>query len=93
MNEHRHPSVVQITRFFEYNHFPEPLHTLAYQCASLKDIMLANIEDDPELVVGLRKLLEAKDCFVRAKVAEENRRKNSLKEGSPLPRPNHTPEG
>jgi len=89
----RHPSVVQVTRFYEFNHLPEPLYTVAHQCATLKDLMLANIEDDPELVIGLRKLLEAKDCFVRASVAQENRRKNSLKEGTPLPRPDHITEG
>jgi hypothetical protein len=31
--------------------------------------MIANLPDSPELVAGLRHLLEAKDCFVRAAIA------------------------
>jgi hypothetical protein len=89
----RHPSVAQVIRFFEYNHLPEPLFTVAHRCGELKDYMLAVLEDDPELTVGLRKLLEAKDCFVRAAVAQENKRKGELAEGKPLSRPNHVTEG
>lgn len=87
----RHPSVEAITRFFEYDHLPEPLFNIAWKCAQLKDTMLEEIEDDPELTVGLRKLLEAKDCFVRASLAQVNRRKNlatgepnNVSEGSPI---------
>jgi hypothetical protein len=32
--------------------------------------MINNLPDGTELTAGLRKLLEAKDCFVRAKVAQ-----------------------
>lgn len=85
--DNRHPSVTSVTRFFEFNHLPEPLLNVAISCAALKDNILDLIEDDPELTVGLRKLLEAKDCFVRAAVAQENRRKTNLNEGAPLPRP------
>ncbi len=31
--------------------------------------MIENLPDSPELVAGLRHLLEAKDCFVRAAIA------------------------
>jgi hypothetical protein len=31
--------------------------------------MISTLPDGPELTAGLRKLLEAKDCFVRAAVA------------------------
>jgi hypothetical protein len=50
--------------------------------------MSDDIESDPELTAGLRKLLEAKDCFIRAKVAEVNKAKGNTDEGAPLPRPN-----
>lgn len=83
----RHPSVEQVSRFFEFTHLPNPLLNVALSCAALKDTMLDLVEDDPELTVGLRKLLEAKDCFVRAAVAQENRRKANINEGAPLPRP------
>lgn len=84
MSEQRHPSVSAVTQFFEYNHLPEPLYTISYQCSTLKDVMLANIEDSAELTAGLRKLLEAKDCFVRAMVAQENKRKGELSQGKPI---------
>lgn len=80
----RNPSVEAVARFFEFSHLPEPLHSIAAECALLKDSMLNNLEDDPELTVGLRKLLEAKDCFVRAAVAQENRRLHVNVEGTPL---------
>jgi hypothetical protein len=82
----RHPSVDAVTRFFEYKHLPQPLGNIANLCSVLKDRMLDELEDDPELTVGLRKLLEAKDCFVRAAVAQENRKKNNDNEGEPLSR-------
>jgi len=60
-----HPATVQILRFFEFDHLPprlqeisRPFHELAHD--------LAGKLDGPELTVGLRKLLEAKDCMVRA---------------------------
>lgn len=36
------------------------------RCGALADDMIASCPDGPELSAGLRKLLEAKDCFVRA---------------------------
>lgn len=83
MNE-RHPSVTAVSQFFEYSHLPEPLFTVSHKCAILKDEMLANLEDSSELTVGLRKLLEAKDCFVRAMVAQENKRKANSELGKPI---------
>ena len=81
------PSVEAVTRFFEFEHLPEPLKTVSKLCSDLKDDILEKLEDDPELTVGLRKLLEAKDCFVRATVAQENRKHSIANEGAPLPRP------
>lgn len=81
----RHPSVEAVNRFFESSHLPEPLKQVMEETISYRNTILALItEDDPELTVGLRKLLEAKDCFIRAKVAEVNRAKGESNEGSPL---------
>lgn len=80
----RHPSVDAVTRFFEYDHLPEPLRSISACCSDLKDDMLDSLDDDPELTAGLRKLLEAKDCFVRAAVAQENRYKENVEEGKPI---------
>jgi hypothetical protein len=67
----RHPSTTGILRYFDYGHLPEhlrpisaPAHALAYQ-------MARELPDGPELTTGLRKLLEAKDCFVRAALDRE----------------------
>lgn len=63
----RHKSVQQIMRFFTYDHLPEGLRGVSRECTELAEQMLIEIpHDDPELTAGLRKLLEAKDCFVRA---------------------------
>jgi hypothetical protein len=60
-----HPSTTAILKFFAYEHLPEhlrefsqPFSELAHACADRLD--------GPELTVCLRKLLEAKDCAVRA---------------------------
>jgi len=85
----RHPSVEAVNRFFETGHLPEPLKAVMEETVRYRDTILSLIaEDDPELTVGLRKLLEAKDCFIRAKVAEVNKAKGNSNEGAPLPRPN-----
>lgn len=62
----RHPSTTHILRYFEFEHldahlawFSAPFHGLAHE-------MVDHLPDGPELTAGLRKLLEAKDCMVRA---------------------------
>lgn len=62
----RHPGVRSIMRHFEFGHLPPELAVISAQVARLATTMVAHLPDDPELVTGLRKLLEAKDCFVRA---------------------------
>lgn len=60
-----HPATKAILAFFAYDHLPEhlqlvsaPFHDLAHE--------MAGTFDGPEVTAGLRKLLEAKDCMVRA---------------------------
>jgi hypothetical protein len=62
----RHPSTQQIARFFKYEHLPEHLQTVSAPACDLACSMIEALPDGPELTTGLRKLLEAKDCFVRA---------------------------
>ena len=56
-----------IMKYFQFDHLPagEPKNISAKCCQMAKDID-ASIADGPEKSAGLRKLLEAKDCFVRA---------------------------
>lgn len=62
----RHPGTTSLLRFFEYEHLPEHLQIISRPCAVLAAEMAGRLPDGPELTAGLRKLLEAKDCFVRA---------------------------
>lgn len=65
----RHPGVQQIMRWFESDHLPPRLRAVAGRAAALAELMVRLLPDDPELVVGLRKLKEAKDCFVCAELS------------------------
>jgi hypothetical protein len=70
MPEIRHQSTTHLLQFFEYEHLPQALQDVSAPCADLAEEMTASLLDGPELTAGLRKLLEAKDCFVRAAVSE-----------------------
>jgi len=62
----RHPSTTGILRHFEYKHLPDHLAVVSARVEAVACTMAADLPDGPELTTGLRKLLEAKDCFVRA---------------------------
>ena len=62
-----HPATEAILKFFEYSHLPphlqeisKPFYYFAHRFARMET------EHGAELTAGLRKLLEAKDCIVRA---------------------------
>lgn len=62
----RHPGTRHLGRYFEYGHLPERLQVISRPCGELAEEMIRSLSDGPELTAGLRKLLEAKDAFVRA---------------------------
>jgi hypothetical protein len=62
----RHPSTAQIARHFTFVHLPAALQEISAPCHDLAEAMVTALPDGPELTAGLRHLLEAKDCFVRA---------------------------
>lgn len=66
----RHPATVAIMRHFEFGHLPFELAAVSNECRTLAETMVVRLPDGPELTAGLRKLLEAKDCFVRAAVEQ-----------------------
>ena len=68
LGEGRHPSVEGIARWFTFEHLPDHLWDVSQACHRLAADMLYALPDSPELKVGLRKLLEAKDAFVRCAV-------------------------
>jgi hypothetical protein len=56
-----------ILRYFSFDHLPEgDLRHASMLCADLAHTMAEVLPMSPELSAGLRHLLEAKDCFVRA---------------------------
>lgn len=55
-----------IMRYFEFGHLPQHLQGVSGDVYALAYSMDAQLPDGPEKSAGLRKLLEAKDCFVRA---------------------------
>ncbi len=61
----RHPSTVAIAQYFDFAHLPIELANVSAVCSDLAAFMIDELPDGPELAAGLRKLLEAKDCFVR----------------------------
>lgn len=65
-----HPSTAAILRFFEYEHLPPHLQGVSRPFCELAHDMASRFEG-AELTVGLRKLLEAKDCMVRAALPEQ----------------------
>jgi len=68
--EGRHPGTAQVGQWFEYGHLPDGgPRQMSAECAELAEWVIETLPDSSELTVGLRKLLEAKDCFVRAAIA------------------------
>lgn len=62
----RHPSTKHVLAYFDAGHLPDDLRAVSEACGDLAYEMTDRIPDGPELTTGLRKLLEAKDCMVRA---------------------------
>lgn len=58
-------------QFFAYQHLPEHLQGASKQFCLLAQDIVALIPSNPERTVALRKLLEAKDCAVRALLYKE----------------------
>lgn len=66
-----HPSIPALLKFFEYDHLPEnlqevsrPFHDLAHKLAEELDTQ--DIGAGAQLNRCIQKLLESKDCAVRA---------------------------
>jgi hypothetical protein len=68
-----------ILDYFRYEHLPAHLQQVSRPFAEIARTMAAELPEGPEVSAGLRKLLEAKDCLVRAAL-------NRPVEGPPLGR-------
>lgn len=55
-------------QYFRYKHLPPQLQEVSKPIHDLAQQMEQTLPDGPEKSAGMRKLLEAKDCFVRAAI-------------------------
>lgn len=53
-------------KYFEYSHLNERLQAVSKPICDVAKHYNETVPDSPEKSAGLRKLLEAKDCLVRA---------------------------
>lgn len=60
-----------LLQFFSYQHLPEKLQTISRPFGELAEKIIVELPRNPERTVALRKLLEAKDCAVRAQLFKE----------------------
>ena len=63
-------AIEPIMQFFTYEHLPEHLAAVSRPFAELAGNIVATLPHNPERTVALRKLLEAKDAAVRARLAQ-----------------------
>ena len=57
-----------LLQFFEWEHLPPHLADVSKPFGELAKAIVVTLPSNPERTVALRKLLEAKDCAVRARL-------------------------
>lgn len=57
-----------LLQFFAYSHLPEHLQAHSKPFGDLAQQLIDTLPRNPERTTALRKLLEAKDCAVRARL-------------------------
>ncbi len=57
-----------LLQFFEFEHLPDHLKEVSKPFSFLANSLTEWLPKNPERTTALRKLLEAKDCAVRAKI-------------------------
>lgn len=77
-DDHNHPIKVTMPdspepmmQFFAYSHLPEKLQAVSKPFGDLAATIVATLPRNPERTVALRKLMEAKDCAVRALIYKQ----------------------
>lgn len=64
-------NIYPILQYFVYDHLPKHLQEVSKPISDLAAHMVLNLPVCDETQTGLRKLLEAKDCLVRAKLNQK----------------------
>lgn len=62
----------RILAYFNYEHLPPNLQVVSRPFSVLAQQMAETLPAGPEVSAGLRKLLEAKDCLVRAALSRQD---------------------
>lgn len=60
-----------LLQFFDYAHLPPHLQVVSAPFGELATHLQGTLPDNPEKTTAFRKLLEAKDCAVRALLFKE----------------------
>lgn len=68
------PATEELLQFFSYEHLLPDLQEPSKACTELAFAIADHVPAGREKTAGLRKLLEAKDCFVRAVLADRNKK-------------------
>jgi hypothetical protein len=63
-----------LRQFFAYDHLPPNLQAASRPFAGLAELLDGLLTDNPEKSACMRKLLEAKDCAVRALIYQDAKR-------------------
>jgi ferritin-like protein len=61
----------RMLQFFRFEHLPAHLQAVSKPFAELAAQICETLPSNPERTVALRKLLEAKDCAVRALIYQQ----------------------
>lgn len=61
-----------LLQFFAYSHLPPSLQQISAHFHELAHTLSKKMPNNPEMEVALRKLLEAKDCSVRAALLSQS---------------------
>ena len=62
-------AILHVRQYFKYDHLPPHLQEVSKKFSELAE-EVSSLADNPEVTVALRKLLEAKDAAVRAKLSK-----------------------
>lgn len=60
-----------LLQFFAFSHLPQHLQEISKPFADLANRIVNELPRNPERTTALRKLLEAKDCAVRARLFQD----------------------
>ncbi|MFG6083811.1 hypothetical protein ACEUZ9_000043 [Paracoccus litorisediminis] len=61
----------RLLKWLRHDHLPPHLQSVVKPIDQLAREMDATLSEGPEKTAGMRKLVEAKDCFVRARIEQD----------------------